>query len=64
MSDKTSRERAQEAGRPMEPKTDKTKAVDAGKSAGNPMGQQAKAEGHEEHEGEKNPNLPKGQPSP
>ncbi len=43
----------------MEPKTEETKAVEAGKSK-NPMGQKAKAHGHEEHEGEKNPNLPKG----
>ena len=55
----SSRNRAKKAGNPMEPKTDKTKAVEAGKSAGNPMGEQAKAHGHEEHEGEKNPNLPK-----
>lgn len=61
MSEKSSRERAQESGHPMEPKTDKTKAVDAGKSAGNPTGQQAKAEGREAREGEKNPNLPNGQ---
>lgn len=40
----------------MAPKTDKTKAVDAGKSAGNPMGEKAKAHGHEEHEGEKDKN--------
>ncbi|CAN5482775.1 hypothetical protein BH11ARM2_BH11ARM2_07600 [soil metagenome] len=53
----SSRNRAEEAGKPMEPKTENTKAVEAGK-AENPMGQKAKAHGHEEHEGEKNPNLP------
>lgn len=40
---------------PMASKTEKTEAVDAGKSK-NPMGQKAKAHGHEEHEGEKDKN--------
>ena len=53
----SSRESAQESGHPMEPKTDKTEAVEAGTTK-TPMGQKAKAHGHEEHEGEKNPNLP------
>ena len=63
MSEKSSRERAEESGHPMAPKTEETEAVEAGKSK-NPMGEKAKAHGHEEHEGEKNPNLPKDQPSP
>ena len=59
----SSREMSKDAKEPMAPKTEKTKAVEKGKSK-NPMGQQAKTHGHEEHEGEKNPNLPKDQPSP
>lgn len=55
MSNESSRERAEKAGHPMEPKTEKTKAVEEGK-ASNPMGQQAKSHGHEEHEGESRPN--------
>lgn len=43
----------------MAPESDKTKAIEKGKSE-NPMGRKAKAHGHEEHEGEKNPNLPNG----
>ncbi len=54
----SSREMSKESKEPMTPKTAKTKAVDAGKSAGNPTGERAKAHGHEEHEGEKNKNLP------
>ncbi len=50
-----SRAAAEKAGDPMPPKTAKTKAVDAGKSK-NPMGEKAKAHGHEEHEGEKDKN--------
>ena len=46
-----SREMSQDAKKPMAPKTGKTDAVDAGK-AKNPMGEQAKSHGHEEHEGE------------
>lgn len=53
----SSRKAAEKAGDPMTPKTEETKAVDAGKSK-NPMGQKAKAHGHEEHEGEKDKNLP------
>lgn len=48
----SSRNRAAQSGKPMEPKNEETKAVEKGKSK-NPMGQQAKAEGHEEHEGDK-----------
>ena len=51
-----SRAAAEKAGDPMSPKTAKTKAVDAGKSK-NPMGEKAKAHGHEEHEGEKDNNA-------
>ena len=49
----SSRNRSKDAKEPMAPKTDETKAVEHGKNAGNPMGQKAKAHGHEEHEGEK-----------
>lgn len=40
----TSRNRAQESGHPMEPKTEKTKAVEAGKAI-NPTGRKAKSQG-------------------
>ena len=57
-NDESSREASKVAKEPMAPKSEETKAVEKGKNAGNPMGERAKAHGHEEHEGEKNPNLP------
>jgi hypothetical protein len=42
----SSRNRAEKAGKPMAPKTDKTKAVDAGKAT-NPTGETAKSHGAE-----------------
>ncbi|RYG35705.1 hypothetical protein EON81_11940 [bacterium] len=45
----SSRNRAAEAGTPMAPKSEKTKAVDKGKAT-NPTGQQAKDDGRASHE--------------